>query len=722
MAERPNKSPELGEADKSSEVRVVRALPYALSASRDILDQLRNRQEPSCISVALSLKNKQSVPSPGALIPLGGKIEPGEDALKAAAREVREESMLVVAPWANENAPTQPILVDAFTYAIDNSDKNGGSYSPRSVSMVLLPCAHRDTLTQDFPNPEEDHIQSIEFVSAHDIANLISGGEYRGHALIGGMRVDDSEDAAFDPEQKQNQKDALTELMSHINELDQQYNQELAALLAANHGLNLSDSATLKNVYGQMLDTGMTMEAIDESFDRAYVQMEARVMCQAFEQDDLEHTPSRSNKETMTAVHEIMRSGTLGRELLEVLSLSAQVGEFSLDQTEGARAYGDMFDGIVSGMREDGVEAALLFDEGEDNVGVLARTEVYDRLHEGAIETFAQMTDQSIDYVKRVFDISGTIVPEFADAAFEGTQWAQRQIHEQLNEVNGGTLPKLMVLAKHGDSHLLRFEAQRRLLAFVKTLCVYKDYEQMSEAGSGPFTEAISDFYGKDSEVSDDLGVREQGGGNVRVRRNDDRVNVVDHKPTKPFSSYFRKSWEEDIRNIRDVFSVNIVDMSQHDLFDVPKRIERVSGEVKGFQKYLLETFGKQGGWNIEFIDQKNTFDSFIQQQNDDEGGKRAGSKGSKIVRMKYVARVTNTDGRSYCMEFAHMPYYYIPLEMGDGEYMGFAEKVGDDQDYGVRRLQAPSNRYHGSRSTSELWFPPSLYERFIDRTFVARR
>ncbi|MCX6792318.1 MAG: hypothetical protein NT149_04755 [Candidatus Gottesmanbacteria bacterium] len=200
-----------------------------------------------------------------------------------------------------------------------------------------------------------------------------------------------------------------------------------------------------------------------------------------------------------------------------------------------------------------------------------------------------------------------------------------------------------------------------------------------------------------------------------------------EERPPKDVERLILKSFQES--DIHDDFSVNFVirdsNFSQSERDDIPVRLAMINALRDAlFAHFETELHGT--GWKVDIIPgtyKKDTLDAVQtymglppeeKQKFIDEitGGKRAGSIGNLIVRLKFVIRFTKEDQVQFC-EVAMYPFEQIegtgtPLA-GSG-FIGYKGKINDDMEgrYAAERLYKTNPDDPTAPSLLELLEPPT--------------
>ncbi|MFN4213102.1 MAG: hypothetical protein ACK4FL_04060, partial [Microgenomates group bacterium] len=271
------------------------------------------------------------------------------------------------------------------------------------------------------------------------------------------------------------------------------------------------------------------------------------------------------------------------------------------------------------------------------------------------------------------------------------------------NEVNNANFGHLLSLFLGYDTKennpatqlLIRFEAGRQLVLLLKSLAGLKYYQsEINKIRNGRMQNIVNDFFG--SIVSEEtIWLDEKNKMRIRIRERKGKRYIVDEKPTKSFTSFLRKSFEERFKDIKDFYSVSVV---------LDQKVTN-QDEVESLISEFLSFISTQFPQTEVKIDDKRTYGSdnyFSQQQNEKlaPSGKRRGSQSNRMVRTKlHIHLQDNHEG----LELTIYPYFSIK----DSFYWGWLEKIKDDRNYVVKRMLTQEK---GFPSIYDLLFPPPLY------------
>lgn len=354
-----------------------------------------------------------------------------------------------------------------------------------------------------------------------------------------------------------------------------------------------------------------------------------------------------------------------------------------------------------------------VFSQQGTHTRLLESRRITNGVHQNFIGVISDAFKFDETYVASCWSMIRDFIPKFGDAiqSQDPRNYYLYQVHEERNEVHAATLPELVYLASSHEDDTVRFEAGRKLLTFFKVLFVKDLYDRAVESGSDIFDTVLLNRFGGVVEnkeyISNDGTYRM-----VEIRSNGGTHVIIDKRPTKSEHSTVRKTFEERPENIKDFHTYSIALLSA----DVAPElcIGQLQSMVDDFMQDLIHT-----GSSIAVLEDRNNFNRFneyIAQGNVlERSGKRTGSTGNLILRRKLKLMVTDRDGNTQVCEFSFYPYDEMPDDTWkeDG-FMGWKEKVDDDQDYVIRRVLGELGDAYGTRSLYELFFPPNYYPHVV--------
>ncbi len=146
----------------------------------------------------------------------------------------------------------------------------------------------------------------------------------------------------------------------------------------------------------------------------------------------------------------------------------------------------------------------------------------------------------------------------------------------------------------------IRFEAGRQLLLYFKAMVGIKHFNEMvTNSNNGRIRLALETFFGsigREENIPLPKGslsiiyrkiYRNQPLEIESFRSNEINEIIVDYKPPKSFTSFLRKSFEEEISKIKDVFSCSIVLTGENSPEAIKLRINAVDSLIQNFINFL---------------------------------------------------------------------------------------------------------------------------------------
>ena len=299
----------------------------------------------------------------------------------------------------------------------------------------------------------------------------------------------------------------------------------------------------------------------------------------------------------------------------------------------------------------------------------------------------------------------------------------------------------------------IKFEALRQMALFLKILFSRPFYEaEIKKAEQHPIKEALKgyfqDYDDEDDELSGIYTLPETLGYQPKIyveykkedekegeKGKDRRPILLDVKPGKSLTSFIRKAFQINPKEIHDLVSVGIVlpgiidqslteENKEEVIEDFIARIARIEEIKRGFESYCKEQFPS---YEFNVKTSKTTYKNFLNfisgKQITNEG-KRTGSIASRIIRQKIYIEAKHEDGEEFIAEITFYPFESL-TNLTNGKLMGWAEKVADDPSYKLRRMFNAlqlGNLVIGMCSLHELLFPPTIYPELAGESRIKKR
>lgn len=340
----------------------------------------------------------------------------------------------------------------------------------------------------------------------------------------------------------------------------------------------------------------------------------------------------------------------------------------------------------------------------------------------------------SEDHVKKVWAMTSRFIPELAEETkFSDPQYHELyQFHEEINEVKNSSLGQALLYVLGIDQKdngpnwkKIKFEALRKLSIFLKILLIEPTYADIVEKKPHPVDLAINNFFGPIVEKSTILLGQNGSTREMPISYRHGRYSrlfLIDEKPQKSLRSVIRKSFEEPIEEIVDIYSASIVlPNNAYSNYNFGGRKDIINEQAHEF-KYFLEH--NYHNWNVRILEDKNTYDNYEKAMSGhdfSEGGKRTGSMGDLIIRRKIKVKMTDPrTKKDYFYEMVFYPYESFSDQEHKTEkslgLMAWKEKIEDDASYALKRILFPLRGALGLKSFYELLYPPSVYPELIEK------
>ncbi len=306
------------------------------------------------------------------------------------------------------------------------------------------------------------------------------------------------------------------------------------------------------------------------------------------------------------------------------------------------------------------------------------------------------------------------------------------QFHRLINEVQNANFAKLFILAtgilpfKDVDPLVLqytRFEAARSIAYMLKGMSIYPEYRELTMEQNHEMFQSLVEVVFGGIKHSQQYTLPVDGKQIQQMlfhRGKGDQEVIVDEKPEKTFASFLRKSLETPVDEIHDVYSYNVALVNGCDTlsgWQPEYKIEAINEMINHFYANAEDLFSEK--YEVRIINDRNTFDkllTYVAEEKNEAGphGKRAGSNGNRIIRRKFILELTEkATGQHSHAEFNFYPILTLDAQT-NGEFQGLLEKLGDDQNYALRRMIAPMTHPNlslkGMISKYEADYPPSIY------------
>ena len=655
--------------------KVVRSLVVGLSSADEIYESFIGEGEtpPSVLRFYLAQKGEGK---DSRYTFVGGKIKETESFPEASLREIHEEAGLRYL-----GIPRQTIIGE-WKYL---SPKSGS----RGVLLTYNPVVPVNSTTEFIIG--DPKISKIESLSLKELEQLIKTGEREDIFLENHLAdVVSTRDAiSILPEEAQARHQSMTKMLSWMSHLEEY----------------------LKKRFSEIIFTGDSPISRDEFVVR-YQKELGRFMRRGLEVAIKAKPESSLEDEQRHDLIQALDSGYLGKDLLYFLPQIAKKGidwEGIEMSTEAVKTFVDFMKTTFAQFldqqqfsekqyREFMLSKDINLEEKATQINTL--NEVFVQKLRDIFGLADNDLEKVIGYIENFYkDLSNEM--KIADPKLTQGLYQDFTLVNEVHNANLGALLSLfmgydMKASSPQSEELIRFEAGRQLVLLLKGLNGLKHYKTETEnLKAGRFQTAANSFFGPViGETIVPLGGESQM--RVRIRKWGDRKVIVDGKPTKSFTSYLRKSFEERVGDIGDFHSLSIVILENTD-------VEQANFLKEEFVEYLKSQYPSLLCLECGNPNYYGTNDYLQSQTKGEEKilcGKRTGSQGNRFVRTKLFLEL----GKER-LELIVYPLY--STEGLNENYWGWLEKIIDDKDYVVRRLLAGKK---GIPSMFALLLPPELY------------
>ncbi len=759
-------TPERGEKVQS----VVRTFPFSLINSDRLLENIDNHILETgylpLIHTYLAVKSPSSKSSANNLSPIGGKMEKDENPVTAGYRELSEEVSVIPIPCSSQEIGQRYSHL-SFNYKIKRKEGDK-RHDMREVHFMVLPIMNPSTFTPIYTNQEtKSKINEIIPLTVYDLSRAMEEGHYKNRPLEGHIVFKKSSDIVINKLNVEKKDHLLRATLNLLFQYEDQFKKELLAKIirvAKTNGFDFQESS--EKFEDQLLKIKEILPAgiFARTLSEAHSNLNEEVSMKYFrlkqiqkikEQEgkkikiptDIGDKEFRSLKIKAEVVKKSLLDWTFGIEYLHYLQIFVKNETSKKSLTTGSIvAFKGLFNKLIDGSIKDS-RLSIGKKEKENqqlivkrflsnpNINLQRKQDLLREINGHLINNLAHLFEVSPDQIVEAWSEALRFIPDLAEHINKADPALSQiyQYDELRNEISNASLAKTLLMLQsidiqdHGDDWpVLKFEAGRQLLFFLKILFDKPYYQKEVAKIPNPLSEAVTQFFGQVDhidELSFSLKIRDKI-HNFYMQtydRKNEKGNVVriDKKPLKPFISFVRKSFETRANDIKDFYSVNII-LPDEDYRDVSPelRIKHISKLFGEFKTFIREQFPQ---YKLEEIkkDTKNTFGNYFRYKSGIDiptGGLRTGSQASRIIRAKTYLGLINSKNPedSYFMEVALYPFesLYDPKKLEKDQIMGWREKIVDDQRYSVRRMLFPL--VEGGQSLLELLFPPFLYPNYI--------
>lgn len=654
--------------------QVVRSFVVSLAYPEEIYDHFVNGEKFHLLKFYMGLKGDQKKGWRYTLI--GGKINSGENFSEAIQRETGEEADLRFL-----GIPRQTII-GQWQYLCEKSGK-------RKVILTYNPVLLNEQINIG------DGIAEVKSLNIGQLKNLIEEGILENIPIEGHLAIasKDNIQLSKDDEDKKNQ--ALNRGISWMKHIEDYLRKKFESLIKKGDGSFISQ----------------------EEFEKAYQEILSEFMRRGLEVG-IRATPNLQEDQLVEEkkIIEALNSGFLGRDILYYLPEIAKYGlewEGLNNATEGVKTFIDFLKDVFNRfLSEKNLSQERYQRIIESNETCLEeKYQLINQLDQSFRERIKEIFGLTDDDLNKVLSYISNFFRDLSNEMKVADPNLTKGLYQDfvlINEVNNANFGYLLSLflgydTKENSQHkpLIKFEAGRHLLLLLKAFTGIKYYEsQIEKIRRGRLQLATNNFFGpivNEQIIEIDNGIQMR----VKIREKDGQRYLIDEKPTKIFTSFLRKSFEEKFKNIKDIYTTSISFLS-NDL----NNIEKAKDLIKEFLDYLKSQFKD---FEVTEEDKRDYgTEKFLSDPNNQEviRGKRRGSQGSRFVRTKLLISLIDKKSKERIEVMELIIYPIFSIEDKD-DFFGWLETREDDKNYVIRRLFVGE---YGIPSLYDLLFPQDLY------------
>jgi len=665
--------------------KVVRAFVVSLAPSDEILESLNQGKEFPILRFYLGVKGEEEITSDfkrrKRITLFGGKLGVVENSSEAIQREVSEELSI------------QGLGLPRFTQ-IGSFGYRIGDELPREVVLTYLPA---NPLKNERVVIGDNKINEFMALSLEELRRAIKTGMINGLPLEEHLTLAKDSHGVFSisNEEKDKRDKALRRGLSWMEHIENYLQRKINFLIK--------------------LCTDEDGNFDEERFKKEYEKLRSYFMRRGLEVNKKGRNEKKEEEAKKHPLVEVLTSGFLGKEILYYLPELAINGvDWSgLEEApEGVRIFIDFLKGTL----EEFLKRPVNLSSGEQ-ITFSSIEEYKNFLISGKIVDVNWVINQFDGFLKgklkEIFGVSSERIQDVESKVGNFLKELMQEIrvsgglyqeYTLINEVQNSSLGRLVNLFLGLDikentfyaDRLIRFEAGRQLLFIFKALTLIERFYQIRESVQRGCLQLEFERFFASTEGENLVNIGE--GKKIRVRYRRGGI-IYDEKPTKFFTSFLRKSFEEREENIVDFYNVNLIPILENNVDDPVQYITTIINTIKD---YIERELGEEIKVSeIKWYGTKN----FQQEKQVIVDGKRQGSQGDRLVRGKVIMKLG-----SEVLELVIYPY--LSLEGNEDGYWGWLEKIKDDKDYVERRLLAGENSIP---SFYDLVFPQVLYPRHYE-------
>jgi hypothetical protein len=637
-------------------VVATRSFVTGLAPAETIYQSLKNHNNVSAMRFIIEQKGSGS--ETRYTLP-GGKVQPGESWEGGTVREADEEL------GAKTYGLPHHTKIGEYEYTIPGKDMK------RKALLTYVPIVRIPGY-----KVENANITDIKSITYQELISLINGKKLEGVAI--------EEHLLF--------KENIGENTSIKNK------SLIKGIIWLGH-----IEKYLRKRFKAIWREGMT----EQEFNQEYEKIKAEFMRRGLETglgNEL-----RERQEDKSNIELAVNDGFYGKDVLYFLPEIAKNGENwsgLKNATEGTRFFMEYLTGSLNDfLQSEGIDKnrfKLLLEN--QKTPIIQKTEWFNKLNNFFLEKIKGTFKINDSEVSQVYNYVREIFSEFskeiklADPNLIHGLYQDYALSNEINNANFGRLLSLFLgidIKKNNAEadNLIRLEAGRHLLFLLKGMAGIKYFNAETEKiKNGYLQHAVEDFFGAISEQKliqisgKDMRV------NLRKSHNSEMKVIVDEKNSKTFFSFLRKGFEQKMEKIKDFYAVGIVFTDSNE-----DNIEAGKNLLNNFVAYIGSNYK---GFGVETDEYKDHTEEYKEKKRPDIAtGKRVGSMGDRLVRIKCIIRLGQEQ-----MEMTIYPLFSLA---SDKYFAGWKEKIEDDPQYSVRRMLIGKNGIPGLYS---LIYPPEVF------------
>jgi hypothetical protein len=732
-------------------INVVAVYPWSVRMPQEFLRSLKLGEDPSAIDVYLGQKPDDSnTPASGTWSPMRAYAQNCEDPFKDVVAAVRGDTTLYIPPttYKQGSTPDGVFISDPYPYSLV-----GQARSVRvGTVQVLPPAVTRNAFTL---GRNQEGLVGLKPLSTREFAQIIHEGQHEGRPVVesSAMGPADNEHVVITPEEaasKDVQLEKLCSFFDDTNDAVRRAIEDRARSVAGQYytidGIDAMDLPTLYSTLSELNDPGqpdladlIVLEAVEHVRNDMFLkEYKKRGVEDRFDGETTEdQIGMRLNR-----LRKHFNGGTFGVEVLEQTALESMHDSDKLEKrtvlNEPTGSYEDF-----------NIFWASLFTEAMDRLNDTSSTQMtldscfpkpgsvlspdqeevrrqnLSRLTESMKEVMAEKLGKPKKFVNEAIKTSRSFLPYVTDMA-ERILDRDKEIASspdpvvpELN-VPRAQLAGLYYYSRIHPDPIVRFEANRQLFLVLKTIFAKEVYDPIMKRGSEVFMKLVEDFFGDPTgeSIADVSGIAQ-----AQVRTKNGLTYGVDVKQPKFLESVIRKSMMRSVEDIHDFFSIGVVrvddgtpnfDHIVQNRLTMRLFIDSIKDKYPD-SRYEVTISGRKIAGTENFL-KALTGNTGVKE----DERKRAGSHREAIIRDKMIVRIFDKVDR--VTDECEFNFYPVRDLNGEGlstlraaGFMGWSERLKDDEGYGYRRLVEDMKGMSGMRSQYEMLRPSALYDKTVD-------